>query len=61
MAANPRRWFNERRGGGQPWIVGADSKGPWDAWDEHFRAQKETLHWVANDRSATLVIRETND
>jgi hypothetical protein len=61
MADRPRRWFDERRGDGQPWSIGPRSKGPWDAWDEHFRGQTETVRWIEGDGSATVVIRETND
>lgn len=60
MSASPRRWFNEREGEGRSWTVGARS-GPWAGWDEHFRSRKEEVEWLPGERSATVVMRETND
>ncbi len=59
MAPDARRWWNDREGDGRPWRIGAH--GPWWAWDEHFRSENEIVEWKEGNRSATKVIRETND
>ncbi|MFW6201151.1 MAG: hypothetical protein ACOC8B_01115 [Gemmatimonadota bacterium] len=56
-----RRWFDDRDGPGQPWTVGPEVGGPWAAWDEHFRSEGEVVEWREATRSATAVVRETND
>lgn len=56
-----RRWFDDRDGPGQPWTVGPEVGGPWAAWDEHFRSEGEIVEWREATRSATAVVRETND
>jgi hypothetical protein len=61
MAKAPRRWFDERSGEGRPWHVGPGKRGPWAAWDEHFGKRSEEIGWRANDHSATLIYKETND
>lgn len=60
MAEDPRRWFAPKEGEGRPWTVGP-SAGPWSAWDDHFRSEGEAVEWRAAERSATVVVRETND
>lgn len=60
MADDPRRWFAPREGEGRPWRLGPGT-GPWSAWDEHFRSEGEVVSWREGDRSATAVVRETND
>jgi hypothetical protein len=67
MAPDPRRWREAREGAGQPWRIGPDQPDRWAAWDEHFRSQEEhnlvaeAGEWREGARSATLVMRETND
>lgn len=61
MGKSPRRWWEEKRGEGGPWNVGPQSPGPWAAWDDHFRSEKEGLVWNEGERSASVMIRETND
>lgn len=60
MSADPRRWFAPRQGEGRPWEVGPGT-GPWAAWDDHFRSEGEVVAWREDGRSATAVVRETND
>jgi len=60
MSENPRRWFAPREGAGQPWRIGSGT-GPWSAWDEHFRTETGVVRWREGARSATVVVRETND
>jgi len=62
MSEEPRRWFEVVEGDGMPWSLGPGT-GPWAAWDEHFRSRNEQLRWRADvpQRSATLLVRETND
>jgi hypothetical protein len=61
MAPDPREWWEKRDGEGRPWTIGPGAGGPWAAWDDQFRSTKEVLRWEPADRSATTVIRETND
>lgn len=61
MAPEPRRWWNERQGEGQPWKVGSATRDPWTSWDEHFRGKKEILEWKEGPHSVTTVVHETND
>jgi len=61
MTEDARRWWENRDGDGQPWRIGPETRGPWAAWDEHFRSKKEVVEWKDASRSATAVIRETND
>lgn len=61
MSENPRRWWENRDGEGKPWRIGLSTPGPWAAWDEHFRSQTSIVQWKEQSRSATAVVRETND
>jgi hypothetical protein len=61
MAPDARRWWESREGDGQPWTIGPETPGPWAAWDTHFGSTKEVIEWRTGTRSATAVIRETND
>lgn len=61
MTSDPRRWFDSRTGPGQAWRVGPGEKGPWALWDETLGQRVEALAWEGDERSATLVYRETND
>lgn len=61
MAPDARRWWESRSGPGRPWKIGPKIRGPWANWDEHFRSEKELVGWKEGDRSATAVVRETND
>lgn len=56
----PRRWWEERDGDGNPWTIGPAS-GPWADWDEEFNSRGEVVSWRGAPRSATAVVRETND
>lgn len=58
---NPRRWFNELEGEGRAWQIGPGKKGPWADWDKHFRGRTNPIYWEADEHSATIVYRETND
>lgn len=60
MAPDAHRWWGKHEGPGGPWTVGPAS-GPWAAWDAHFRSKGEVTAWNRGDRSATAVVRETND
>jgi hypothetical protein len=62
MAGNSRRWWGEREGAGSPWTIGpAAVSSPWHAWDRFFHSESEVLEWRSGPRSATAVVRETND
>lgn len=60
MAPDPHRWWGTREGPGRPWTVGPAS-GPWAAWDDRFHSKHDVIAWRHDDRSATAVVRETND
>jgi hypothetical protein len=60
MAPKARRWWGVRQGEGEPWTVGSEN-GPWAAWDQRLRSQKEIVGWTEGPDSATVVVRETND
>ena len=61
VAPHARRWWDAREGEGQPWTVGDTVRGPWANWDDYFRSTKEIIEWKEAERSASVVIRETND
>jgi len=61
MAPDPRRWWGERVGAGEPWSVGPGPRGPWAAWDEEFRSRHEVVAWHEGERAATALVRESND
>jgi hypothetical protein len=60
MSSDPRVWYEERNGLGEPWDI-TPGAGRWDAWDEHFRSHSEEVSARGNTRSVTLLVRETND
>lgn len=60
MSGDPRRWWESKQGEGRAWQIGP-SAGPWAAWDKHFDSEREVVRWTEDERSATVVVRETND
>jgi hypothetical protein len=60
MSSDPRLWFEERNGLGEPWDI-TPGAGRWDAWDEHFHSQSEEIGAHGNTRAVTLLVREIND
>jgi hypothetical protein len=60
MASNPRRWYENREGIGEPWVI-APGAGSWAAWDEHFHSRSDELRASGDTRQVTILVRETND
>jgi len=59
LADDPRVWFESRDGPGHP--LDLEGKGPWGAWDEHFRSEGEDLSVDVTAESVSIVRSEMND
>jgi len=66
LADDPRRWWEVRRGEGQPWTLG---RGRWTAWDEHFHGRNRILRWEdarpadpdSGSYRVSCIVEEMND
>ena len=59
LVDDPRVWFDTREGAGAP--LNLEGKGPWRAWDEHFRSQGMDIRWSSGPDFVSVVRSETND
>ena len=59
LSDDPRVWYEERAGDGEPWEIDG---GKWKGWDEHFHGRSERVsEWVVADDAVSAEMQETND
>ena len=59
LSDDPRVWYEERTGEGEPWKIDG---GTWKGWDEHFHGRSERVsEWVVADDAVSAEMQEDND
>ena len=58
LADDPRIWYEQKEGAGQPWRFETD---PWTRWDEFFKSQSTEKDWQVAGNAVSVVAVEIND